>query len=78
MEKYTLETIFEIEPGLKEIAKRAVSMKRAPVQKRHRAYIQAKIDAWELIGWEARDPRLANSRAWDCYFRDYILKELRI
>ena len=41
------------------------------------AYEAAKKAAWKLVGWYARDPRLRNSGAWDCYSR-YILGKLKI
>lgn len=75
--RYTLNKICEIEPELGVIVDRAISMKRAPIRERHRAYTRAKFDAWKLIGWEARDPRLRNSKAWNYFFRK-IIECLRI
>lgn len=76
---WTLDMLYQVEPELKEIAARTL----APKPKRRKfdakidAYNAAKDDAWKLVGWYARDPRLRSQGAWDCYF-DYILDELRI
>lgn len=67
--------LYEIEPTLQDIAKRALSQKGRPFYARLNAYTEAKHSAEYLLGWYARDPRLRSSGAWDCYFR-YILREL--
>ena len=74
---WTLDMLYQVEPELKEIAARTVAQKRRRYQTKRDAYVKAKDDAWKLVGWEARDPRLRSQEAWDCYFR-YILDELGI
>lgn len=75
---WTLDKLYQVEPGLATIAAQTVAQRwKRQYQARRTAYVQSKREAWELIGWYARDPRLRSSGAWDCYFR-YILGELRI
>lgn len=74
---WALDMLYQVEPGLKEIAARAVDQKRRRVYARYDAYTAAKDAAWELVGWYARDPRLRSSDAWNCFF-DYILNQLNI
>ena len=75
---WTLEMIYQVEPELKAIAARAVAQRwRRQYQARQNAYVTAKHEAWQFVGWYARDPRLRCSAAWDCLFR-YILDELNI
>ena len=75
---WSLEMLYEIEPRLKELADEAVSYKRKRnYQVKRDAYIKARNASWELVGWGARDPRLRNSGAYDC-FTHYILDELKI
>ena len=69
--------LYEIEPQLKEIADRTVANKRRRFSAKIDAYTNAKNDAYKLVGWSARDPRLRSTGAWDCFF-DYILNELNI
>lgn len=75
--KWTLGMLYAVEPELEAIAARTVAQKRRGFPAKLSAYEDAKKAAWRLVGWYARDPRLRNSEAWDCYFR-YILGELRI
>ena len=72
-----LKMLYQVEPELKEIAARTVAQKRRRFYARIAAYEAAKKDAWNLLGWSARDPRLRSSKAWDCFFR-YILDQLNI
>lgn len=74
---WTLEMFYAVEPELETIAAQAVAQKRRRFEEKHFAYAAAKKAAWKLVGWDARDPRLRSSKAWDCYFR-YILEELKI
>lgn len=74
---WRLGMIYEIEPELENIAKRTISKKRMRFNNRLNAYLTAKQEAYHLIGWSARDPRLRHRKAWDCYF-DYILDELTV
>lgn len=75
---WTLEMLYTVEPKLATIAAKAVAQRRRrQYQARRDAYVKAKQEAWELIGWYARDPRLRSQGAWDCLFR-YILDELNI
>lgn len=74
---WTLDKLYQVEPELKEIAARAVAQRRRRYPAKRVAYVKAKDTAWELVGWYARDPRLRNQGAWDCFF-DYILDELNI
>lgn len=67
--------LYQLEPDLKRIAQAAVRQKWQPFRVRLNAYIRAKQQADQLLGWNARDPRLRSSGAWDCLFR-YILNEL--
>ena len=69
--------LYEVEPKLKDIENRTISWKRRNFSERLDAYTAAKDEAWELVGWYARDPRLRSSEAWDCFFR-HILDELRL
>lgn len=75
---WSIEMLYEIEPKLKELADYAISFKR---KRKHyvkrEAYVKARNDSWELVGWGARDPRLRSSEAYDCFIR-YILDELNI
>lgn len=73
--KWTLGMLYAVEPELEVIAARTMARKRRGAKLN--AYEDAKKAAWKLVGWYARDPRLRNSGAWDCYFR-YILGELKI
>lgn len=74
---WSLDMIYEIEPSLKGIAEKAASYRKEDFYKRLDVYATAKEKAYELVGWGARDPRLRQSEAWDCYF-EYILKVLRL
>ena len=74
---WTLEGLYQIEPELASIAKKAIAHKGLQYERKRAAYVAAKDEAWELVGWEARNPQLRNSGAWDCFFR-YILDELNI
>ena len=74
---WTMEMIYCIEPQLCGIAERAVAQKKRRFYNRLKAYDDAKRAAEKLVGWCARDPRLRNSGAWDCYF-NYILDELNL
>ena len=74
---WSLEMIYSIEPQLREIAENAVRQKRRRYDAKLRAYCDAKNAADKLLGWDARDPRLRSSGAWDCFF-DSILDELGI
>lgn len=70
--------LYTVEPELAAIAARAVAKRRRrQYQARREAYVTAKHEAWQLVGWYARDPRLRSQGAWDCLFR-HILDELRI
>lgn len=68
---WSLELLYEIEPDLKKIADKAAPRR---FYSRITAYEQAKDAAWELVGWGARDPRLRNSGAWDCFFCHVLLR----
>lgn len=74
---WSLDMIYQVEPELEKIAARTVKQKRRRFYDRLDAYTAAKNDAWELVGWDARDPRLRSQGAWECYF-GYILKELNV
>ena len=74
---WNLGMIYGVEPGLEQIARKAVRQKRRGFYRRLDAYSTAKKEAYKLVGWEARDPRLRSMGAWDCFF-DYILEELRV
>lgn len=74
---WSLWMLYAVEPELETIAKRTVAQKRRRFERRHSAYAAAKKDAWKLVGWYARDPRLRSCEAWDCFFR-YMLDELRL
>lgn len=75
---WTLDKLYQVESELKEIAARAAAQRRRrQYQARWSAYVTAKHEAWQLVGWYARDPRLRSSGAWDCLFR-YILDQLNI
>lgn len=74
---WRLDMLYTIEPNLKTIADSAVSYKRKRFYIRIEAYNMAKREADHLLGWNARDPRLRCSDAWDCLF-NYILAELRL
>ena len=69
--------LYQIEPGLIDIALKALSKKRRSVSVRLEAYGEAKEAADMLLGWGARDPRLRSCAAWDCFF-NYICDELNI
>lgn len=72
---WNLDMLYQVDPELKKIAARTVVHKRQQFHDRLNAYTAAKHDAWKLVGWDARDPRLRTQGAWDCFF-NYILKEL--
>lgn len=74
---WSLGMIYGVEPRLEQIARKAVRQKRRGFFRRLDAYATAKKEAYKLVGWEARDPRLRCHGAWDCYF-DYILEELNL
>lgn len=74
---WTLKMLFDVEPDLQNIAQDAVSLKNESSSMKLEAYIKAKHAAFNLVGWNAADPRLRNKGAWDCLF-DYILSELNI
>ena len=76
-EKLTLAEILAIEPNLKIVAANAFLHRRRRFSGRIDAYERAKDSAWELVGWDAKNPRLRTSAAWDCFF-DYILEGLRL
>ena len=74
---WSLGMLYGVEPGLEQIARRAVRQKRRDFYRRLDAYVAAKHEAEKLVGWFARDPRLRSSGAWDCFF-GYVLEELRL
>lgn len=74
---WTLDKLYEVEPGLEAIAAQAVAQKRRRFWAKLEAYAAAKDAAYELVGWYARDPRLGSCEAWDCFF-DYSLDQLNI
>ena len=76
-EKLSLVEIFAIEPNLKTVADNAFLHRRRRFSGRIGAYERVKDAARELVGWNAKDPRLRTSAAWDCFF-DYILEGLRL
>ena len=59
--------IFEVEPKLKTIGEEALQRFEGAPDQREQAYYWAKDDFSLLVGWEARDPRLRSSGAYDCY-----------
>lgn len=69
--------LFDVEPDLQKIAQDAVSSKGERFLIKREAYVKAKDAAFDLVGWNAADPRLRSKGAWDCLF-DYILSELNI
>ena len=74
---WRLEMLYEVEPTLQEVAQKAVAQKRRRFYTRLDAYCRAKNEADMLLGWNARDPRLRSSGAWDCFF-NYILDQLKL
>ena len=72
---WQLDMLYEIEPELENVAKRATWRKHRQFANKLEAYSIAKHEADFLVGWFARDPRLRSQGAWDCFF-DYILDEL--
>ena len=74
---WTRKMLYEVEPDLERIALEAVSSKDESFPIKLEAYIKAKRTAFDLVGWNAADPRLRSKGAWDCLF-DYILSELNI
>ena len=75
---WSLDMLYEIEPQLKALADEAISCKRKrKYQVKRDAYVKARNESWELVGWGARDPRLRSSGAYDCFIR-HILDELNI
>lgn len=72
-----LDEILALEPNLKTVAADAFLHRRRRFSIRIDAYERAKGAAWELVGWDAKNPRLRTSAAWDCFF-DYILEGLRL
>jgi len=75
--RLSLDTIYEAEPELRAIAESATRYRRRGRGVRLSAYEDAKREARPLVGWYARNPRLKNSAAWDCFFR-HIIRALRI
>lgn len=74
---WSLEMVYGVEPKLEQIARKAARQKRRGFCRRLDAYVTAKHEAEELVGWFARDPRLRSSGAWDCFF-NYVLEELKL
>lgn len=74
---WTLQMLFDVEPDLQKIAQDAVLSNGKRFLVKHYAYVKAKDAAFDLVGWNAADPRLRSKGAWDCLF-DYILSELNI
>ncbi len=74
---WSLDLLYQVEPELKKVMQRAVSQKQRRYKAKRAAYVAAKDEAWELVGWYARDPRLRSMEAWDCFF-SRILHELNI
>ena len=74
---WSLDMLYQIEPSLKDIARQAIAHRKEDFYKRLDVYITTKEKAYELVGWGARDPRLRQTGAWDCYF-DYILEALKL
>ena len=75
--KRSLRSIYAAEPDLRLVAEKAIKRKRQGMSARIAAYENAKREAWFLVGWGARNPRLRSSDAWDCFFRQ-IIRGLRI
>lgn len=74
---WSLDMLYQIEPSLRDIARQAIAHRKEDFYKKLDVYITTKEKAYELVGWGARDPRLRQSEAWDCYF-DYILEALKL
>ena len=74
---WNVDMLYQVEPGLKEIANKALAYKGQKFEKRLNAYTNAKEEAERLVGWGARDPRLRSEGAWDCFF-NYVWDQLNI
>ncbi len=74
---WRLKMVYEIEPGLKQIADKASISRNGEFYERLDTYTEIKHEVKNLVGWFARDPRLRSSGAWDCFFH-YVLEELKL
>jgi len=74
---WDIHMIFGTEPKLAIIAVDAATVKWLWKKARIAAFETAMDKAGKLIGEDARDPRLRDRAAWDC-FHDYILDHLRL
>lgn len=75
---WSVEMLYEVEPRLKDLADEALTAKtKRKYDVRHAAYVKARNESYELVGFGARDPRLRSSGAYDC-FTEYILEGLRL
>ena len=74
---WDIHMIFGTEPGLAVIAVDAAVSKWFWRKARMAAFETAMDRADKLIGEDARDPRLRDNAAWDC-FHNYILDHLRL
>lgn len=78
---WSLAMIYAVEPSLETIRRRAFDQallgthKRRAVKKNavNNAFVEARNSSDKLIGWNARDPRLRSSEAYEFYI--YGLKE---
>ena len=75
---WSVEMLYEVEPKLKEIADKALTVKgHENDDVLINAYTEARSACYKLVGWAARDPRLRSTEAYDC-FTDHIIAELDI
>lgn len=74
---WSLEMIYEVEPALKKVADYATKQRESEYYDKLAAYSKIKRASYKLVGWYARDPRLRNNGAWDCYI-DHIISQLNI
>ena len=74
---WDISIIFSTEPRLACIAVDAASMKWLWKKARIAAFNTAMEKADRLIGEDARDPRLRDNAAWECFY-NYILDHMRL
>lgn len=67
-----IEMIYQVEPSLEKIIKMCRENREKPWYERLDIYSKVKEDTYKLCGWGARDPRLKNCEAYDCFIDEVI------
>lgn len=69
---WNIEMIYQVEPSLAEVVLKC--RKNAITKDRYEydVYSEVKEETCDLVGWNARDPRLRSTGAYDCFIHEVI------